>query len=268
MRRDNPFPGMNPWMQNVWSDLHARLIVRIADAVGGGLPDDLSARAEESVHLEGQGIEPQQGGVRRPDVSVVGRAEEWKHGQSPVARWPGAEGIGIPVLVTQQDVDLTPRWVEIRTAEGGVLITVIEVTSPHNKSVRGREAFERKIDDFLHGGVSVVEIDLVRGGLGARDSRMGEWPQEPSQIIVNRSWRMSCAEVYPCPLRERVPAFRVPLRVGEPDVALDLQPLLDECHLLGRYWQLRYSEPPAGPLSEEDLLWAREIAGEAGLIQG
>jgi hypothetical protein len=74
MRRDNPFPGINPWMQNVWSDLHARWIVRVADALGATLPEDLSARAEESVHLEGQGIDPGSGGLRRPDEAVAREA--------------------------------------------------------------------------------------------------------------------------------------------------------------------------------------------------
>lgn len=116
--------------------------------------------------------------------------------------------------------------------------------------------------------MSVVEIDLVRGGLGARDFRIGDWPEEPAQIIVNRANRLSCAEVYPCPLRERIPAIRVPLRDGEPDIILDIQPLLNQCHLLGRYWQLPYAEPSRGPLKESDLAWAQAIAREAGLIPG
>lgn len=129
MQRENPFPGINPWMQNTWSDLHVSLIGRIRDALGSKLPDDLNARAEESVHLEGQGIDPQKGSLRRPDVTVIGPEEElWKQGQPP--KWQGEaaqEQLGTPVLVMQQDVDLTPRWVEIRSANGR-LITVIAVT--------------------------------------------------------------------------------------------------------------------------------------------
>ncbi|MCB1226149.1 MAG: DUF4058 family protein [Verrucomicrobiales bacterium] len=126
--------------------------------------------------------------------------------------------------------------------------------------------FEKKIHDLLDGHVNVVEIDLLRGGLSARDQRHGTWPREPAQIIVSRADRRSTAEVYPCPLRQRIPAFYVPLRSHEHDVVLDIQPLLDECHRLGRYWQLRYDEPSAGPVSESDLAWAQGIAREAHLM--
>jgi len=243
---------MNPWMQSVWSDVHTVLIGYIRDALGDELPDDLMARAEENVTLS-SAVDPQ---PRKADVAVL---EPWKQGARPV--WTPesdpelADRVAEPMLVETDDV--TPRWIEIRSAKGK-LITVIEVTSPANKTRAGRTDFENKVRDLLSGGVNVMEIDLIRGGHGAKDFRTGKWPDETCQIIVNRPQRRRFAEVYACPLREPLPAVRVPLRPDEPDAALDLQPLINQCYSRGRYWMLPYEDAPQG-LSDEDLQWARSL---------
>ena len=41
MDKRNPFPGMNPWMQTRWHDVHVRLITYIADELGETLPPAL-----------------------------------------------------------------------------------------------------------------------------------------------------------------------------------------------------------------------------------
>ena len=239
-------------MQGVWSDVHTMLIGYIRDALGEELPADLTARAEENVTLSG----PVEGQPRKADVAVL---EPWKQGERPL--WTPesdpelANRVAEPILVETDDV--TPRWIEIRSSKGK-LITVIEVTSPANKTKSGRIDFENKVRDLLGGGVNVMEIDLIRGGFGAKNFRTGNWPQDHCQIIVNRPHRSRFAEVYACPLREPLPAVRVPLRPDEPDAALDLQPLIDQCYSRGRYWMLPYKDAPQC-LSDEDLQWARSL---------
>jgi hypothetical protein len=49
MTRDNPFPGMNPFLERHWADVHTRLIAYICDEIAGQLPSELNARAEEHV---------------------------------------------------------------------------------------------------------------------------------------------------------------------------------------------------------------------------
>ena len=66
-------------------------------------------------------------------------------------------------------------------------------------------------------------------------------------------------EVYPIPLRERLPAIRVPLRPTDADVVLDLQPLIDQCHERGRYHLLDYRLDPDPPFAPEDAAWVDEI---------
>lgn len=252
----NPFPGMNPWMEQVWGDCHTKLISYICDALGEQLPDDLAAVAEVNVSLSGP-LEGEQD--RRLDVGFI-ENESWKQGShsqwSPETDSGTTERLAEPVIVPLDEV--TPRWVEIRSSKGK-LITVIEVTSPANKSLAGRIFFEKKMEDLLHGGVNVMEIDLIRGGHTTRELVKGSWPDELYEVVVRRAGIPHHCEVYPCPLRKPLPAVGVPLRAGESDVVLDLQPLIDRCYQRGRYWLLlRYEEIPAA-LSEADLAWTREI---------
>ena len=242
------------------------LIGYIRDALGEGLPDDLVARAEENVMLAAtqEAVSPR----RKADVAVVETAEAWRAGQTKV--WQPEDDtnpthrLAEPVLVELDD--LTPRWVEIRSAQGR-LVTVIEVLSPANKSRTGRTEFEKKLREYLQAGVSVMEIDLIRGGWCARDVRTsGSWPEEPCQIIVSRAHHPGFCEVYPCPLRQPLPAVRVPLRDGEPDAVLDLQPLVDRCYVGGRYWLLPYHQPPSPALTGDDLAWARDRLIAAGIV--
>ncbi len=261
MKPHNPFPGMNPWMQNIWSDVHTALIGYIRDALGLELPDDLTARAEETIRVQEDATG--EVSIRRADVGVL-QTETWRQGIAPV--WTPeddpalADRLAVPVLVEKIVEPITPRWVEIRERDGK-LITVIEVTSPQNKTKSGRRQFESKLGELLSAGVNVVEIDLIRGGIAAKDFEPQGWPMELCQIIVQRAAQRQQIEVYPCPLREPLPAVRIPLRAHEPDAALDLQPLINRCHTLGRYWLLNYQQPPAAELTEEETAWAREIAG-------
>jgi len=67
------------------------------------------------------------------------------------------------------------------------------------------------------------------------------------------------------PLRQRLPASRVPLRRTDPDAALDLQVLVDQCYERGRYdWAIDYAKPPRPPLREEEAIWSGETRSVKG----
>ena len=52
MASKSPFPGMNPWLEKHWGDVHQAMITYARDAIQPQLPDDLVARTEERVFLE------------------------------------------------------------------------------------------------------------------------------------------------------------------------------------------------------------------------
>lgn len=78
MTKDNPFPGMNPFLQAFWPDVHTALIGYIRDAITDQLPSGLKARSEETVLLAAQEEVP--GKAYRADVAVL---ESWKQGIPP-----------------------------------------------------------------------------------------------------------------------------------------------------------------------------------------
>lgn len=266
MTRQNPFPGMNPFMERTWPDVHVRLIAAVLDALGTELPEDLLAKGELRVDVLGG-----QSKNYSPDVAILSE-DRWKHGLPPV--WspdPAAQTLVVtePLLLEVEDVK--HRWVEIKTAEG-TLITVIEVLSPVNKT-RQRDAYIAKRWDYLLAGVNVVEIDLVRQGRSTVNIDGTSYEEVHSgqglySVCVTRAAFPTRREFYPCPLRQKLPVIRIPLRMTDPDVPLDIQALVDRCYESGRYWLMDFGQPLAPPLSVEDEEWARECLKSAGLAQG
>ena len=45
----SPFPGMDPYLEAHWGDIHQRIVLYAADQLQGQLPSDLRARVEERV---------------------------------------------------------------------------------------------------------------------------------------------------------------------------------------------------------------------------
>ncbi|HEX4793763.1 MAG TPA: DUF4058 family protein, partial [Humisphaera sp.] len=53
----SPFPGMDPFLERHWFDLHAQLVTLAGTALNKSLPDDLVARVDERVAADKQ-IDP------------------------------------------------------------------------------------------------------------------------------------------------------------------------------------------------------------------
>jgi hypothetical protein len=181
---------------------------------------------------------------------------------------PGGDTVNIAaeplIMLVEPELD---RWIEIIDANGR-LITVIEVLSPTNKSADGIEAYRRRRRTYRSGGVNFVEIDLLRRGLRVHAIPRDQLPtraRTPYLICVYRAADPEKRELYPAPLRERLPATRVPLRNTDRDVVLDLQPLVDQCFERGRYWLLDYRRDLEPPLPPEDAQWAEELMRNSGL---
>jgi hypothetical protein len=67
---NSPFPGMDPYLERFWGDVHQALITYIRDWVQGRLPGDLRARMQERVYVELPGARR---AVYYPDIRVVER---------------------------------------------------------------------------------------------------------------------------------------------------------------------------------------------------
>lgn len=119
----NPFPGMNPYLETHWGDVHARLIIYTSDQLRPCLPGDLLARVEERVFVESV-FGPERSLV--PDVRVVER----RGGKKPSSPAPGTLVLAEPLIVSL-DEPTTQSFIEIREAGSGRrLVTVIEFPEP------------------------------------------------------------------------------------------------------------------------------------------
>ncbi len=212
----------------------------------------------------------------RSDVSVV---EPWKGDRGSedgnvatmeppvVVRAPGATEPSFKFRLEE-----IQRWIEIRDLRGKV-ITVIELLSPSNKfSKIGRERYQRKRQSFLSNGVNVVEIDLVRQGMPVYDSdvvRIMEENDKPYGVSILRMNILTNGEgdgdAYLIGLRDPLPVISIPLRSGEREIALALQPLIDQCHERGRYHLLHYDRYLSPRLNEDDADWVAERLRSNGL---
>ena len=170
-----------------------------------------------------------------------------------------------------RDDPRTERHIEIiDLSTGGRVITAIELLSPANKTIEGRETYRIKQDEFIGARVNLVEIDLVRGGhfaLAIAERKLPRNCRTPYLINVRRAIRRAEAELYRLPLSDPLPNIRVPLRPTDSDVVLQLQPLLDECYERGRY-RMNYQQPPDPPLTPDEDAWADQRLREQGLRPG
>lgn len=264
----NPFPGMNPWLESHWGDVHTSLTTYARDQLQPQLPPGLRARVEEYVAVESED-EPERPKPRfSPDVRVIERpGVSAESGGVATAIALAAE----PLVVPRRSDPETLRHIRIVDVSAGHrIVTSIEFLSPANKvTAAGRQQFRRKQKSLLAGGVNLVEIDLVREGawvLAVRPMVVPKRYRRPYRVCVVRADRTSVAEVYRIELREPLPTIRIPLRSGDQDVPLQLQTLIDTAYVNGRYGDdidyLEYLDPA---LTDSDAEWAERVLREQGL---
>jgi hypothetical protein len=261
----SPFPGMDPYLEQFWPDVHASLIIYMRDQIEEQLPENLIARVEERVVLETE-EEPH---AVYPDVKITER---------PGRRVPASGGASEfavlePVIVEYRGEPATESFLNILEAGPGQrLVTVIEILSLANKFAgEGQRQYRRKQLELADAGVSLVEIDLLRQGrrvLNVSPARVPARARTTYQACVRRGWRRQKCEVYPVPLRTPLPAIGIPLRKKDEDVRLDLQAVVEQAYRKGRYYlTIDYSIPPDPPLRGDDARWAKTLTKAARVLK-
>jgi hypothetical protein len=241
----SPFPGMDPYLEPHWLDVHSSFVVGTRDELNQRLPEDLVARSEERVAVESDEGDRQIG----PHVRVF----------SPSTADP-EEGHGSVILeapfklVVQSD-PIIERFIRI-IDEAGQLITVLEFISPTNKRPPGLDAYRQKRGELLDSNVHIVEIDLVRAGDWRGLMRPERCPTKGIslyRVTIRTSGRPRRGYLFPIHLMDPLPEIPIPLRPADPPVKLKLQPLLDRVYQNGRYGRtIGYRQPLDPPLSSDD----------------
>ena len=256
---DSPFPGMDPYIERFWNDVHGTLITYIRDALNELLPARFRATLQARVVIA-------VGDVRYPDVAVTQRAtreDDDRGGGTATAAVPRAGLAAEPVLIRYRAEPRKEYSVEVRdTKTGETVVTAIEVLSPDNKRPgNGMDQFRAKQVEYDEGGVNRVEIDLLRRGLRLFDfdeEQLEPRLRKPYYVTVYRADRPGECKVYAIDLRSSLPAVGVPLRAGDADIALDLQPLMGRVYRNGRF-PVDYGQPCDPPLEGADAEWAAQL---------
>ena len=257
-QRRSPFPGMDPYLEASWGDVHHALCTYARDSLQAQLGSGLVARMEERTVIEIAGET-----FRRivPDVRAVEIEPFSEDGGVAVATQVEVE----PTLAGVDDEPLTESFLKvIDTATGGRVITVIEILSPANKLPgENRTKYLDKQRELLEAEVSLVEINL---------NRVGDWvvsvPQHqvpsrhlaPYYASVRRGYNRAAWEYYAMRLRQPLRRVRVPLRKGEADAILDVQSLVDQAYEKGAYGKtIDYAKPCDPALSPDDTSWVEQL---------
>ena len=252
----SPFPGMDPYLEPHWLDVHTKLVTYAADELNRVLPETLVARTDERVAVESDwGY----GKTLGPDVRVF----------SPASADPTTGGSGpaldAPFKLVVESEPVIERFIRILD-ESGRLVTVIEFISPTNKFGEGLESYQEKRRDLLGAGVNLLEVDLVRRGDWRALLRPHVSPSDAlaTYRVTIRTPPGSVAYLFPAPLREKLPDVPVPLRPDDPRVTLPLQRLVDALYSNGRYGlTLDYRQPCDPPLEGDDAALAEELLRRA-----
>ena len=266
MKYDNPFPGMNPYLErrHIWPDFHNDLIAQLRTALGPELPARYRIALQQRVEVETPSGTPLDLAFMIPDALVT---DEIPNQVSP----PAALGAVAVATSTVEEYAVRVRmprevkvtWLRVETVPDQRIVTIVEILSPINKAPgRERNRYERKREVILGSGANLVEIDLLR--------RWEPMPLETSppvsdyRILVCEGWQRPSALLYPWSVRQAIPPFLLPLLPEDKPLQVDLGPIIDRMHHTARYGQVaRYHEPPPEPAFEGEVgAWVKErVAG-------
>ena len=222
----SPFPGMDPYLERHWLDVHARLVTYAADALNGVLPPDLIARTEERLVVES--IDP----------SHL-ETEERATGYISILETCGEKPVTIVELLNAGDELPGPSREQYRRRRDELMRTKVNLV---------------EIELTRHGPWRELLAPFVAP------------PQAHTayRAIVRRFHPVKRVELYPISLRVRLPVIPVPLRATDRDVTLDLQRLIEQVYDNGRYDRTDYTRGCSPPLDREDAAWAEELLKAAG----
>ncbi|MCA9965572.1 MAG: DUF4058 family protein [Anaerolineales bacterium] len=248
-----PFPGMDPYLEHraLWPDVHNRLITALADTLTPLVAPDYYVGVESRTYVMRPDSDHFLG---RPDISVV----------SPIDTLPrqAAAHPANDVAVMEVDLDvgeeISHYYLEIRSVRNDLLITVIELLSPVNKSdPRGRMEYLNKRAEVLLSRTSLVEIDLLRAG---EPMPIQQTVTSDYRILVNRGWKRNKASLYVFNLPAAIPAFPLPLQQHEAEPLIPLNDVVHDLYSRARFdLRIDYNEPPPPPLTDKQATWVRKI---------
>jgi hypothetical protein len=262
----SPFPGMDPYIEacHLWEDFHSDLIGEIKRSLANQLPKRYVIRAGERSYVALTCSEDEEDKrTFLPDVAIASRQKSSKATRKSKTSESGLAVQRAPGSVIMRALikdEYREPFLEIRQIDPErKLVTGIEVLSPSNKrpGTKGWRLYYRKRRAFLSGYANFVELDLLRRG--RRMPMIDEWPDSPYYLLVSYKQRATSCWVSPAYFTDPLPPLTIPLAPPDPEISLDVQPLVDAIYARSRYEQdIDYRRPLYPPLTPPDQAWLEE----------
>lgn len=248
----SPFPGMNPYLEHasVWHDFHEAFCPALRDALTALVRPQYIVKIDEQVYLHELSAEERRL-IGRPDVAI---AESGRGGTATAVSSTLSAPFQGELFPSFDEERLS--FLEIRDRESRKLITVIELLSPTNKEPgAGHAQYLGKRENLIQNGVNFVEIDLLRAGTRPPIKHL---PQCDYYVMVARPQDWPKVGLWPIMLRDILPRIPIPLKPGDGDVEVELQPIVDGIYDRAGYEDYVYTTPLESPIGSADLAWVNE----------
>ena len=257
----SPFPGMDPFLEAHWGDVHARLIVYACNQIQRQLPPGLVAGVEQYVSLE---IDDEVFRFR-PDASVMRTGTGGSAVATATMELVEADE---PFIADEPE---SQRRIRIEDHDCR-LVTTIEFLSPTKKrSAADRDLFHHKQVGLVSRGVNLVEVDLLVPGqwtVFVREEQIPMKCRAPYRICVVRATRPERPECYAAPLQKTLPRIRVPLRATDRDIVLSLQDLISMAWEDGAFARrIDYVHDELPQMTIEDAAWVAKQLTLQGFVR-
>ncbi len=264
---ENPFPGMNPYLERaeLWHGIHQWVIAELARTLGSQLRPDYLVRIEQRVSVSEEPDTSGQRPSRIPDITVLDpgwAAERVVALETEPRQTEDAITVELPALELERE-----SYLEIIRVSNREVVAVLELLSPANKSNKGRQEYLSKRAEVQYSLAHLVEIDLLRSGPPM--PVVGDVPGGDYRILVSNARLAPNASLYIFSIRQPIPNFVMPLAQGSGGIAIDLKPIIDEVYILGSYDRdIDYRQDPEPPLSDDDRVWLDQLLRQQGLRDG
>src|SRR5437588_831901 len=103
----SPFPGMDPYLEQAWRDVHHKLCTYACDDIQAQLRDGMLARVDERLMVE---LSPEQARSIYPDVRLIRRRARRNAGAAPELRSEESGDVAVlaePLTVELEDENAT-----------------------------------------------------------------------------------------------------------------------------------------------------------------
>lgn len=260
----SPFPGMDPYIEacHLWEDFHHDLLIEIKHALAPLLPARYVVRAGERSYMVLSAKNGEDEYRMQADVTLARKPGPGAPAESAAtAVLDVTEAAAAPITMRALiKSEFREGFLEIKEAHGDrQLVTSIEILSPSNKRFGSEGWFEylRKRQACVSGWINFVEIDLLRRG--RRMPMEDDWPDSPYYLLVCRKEQAPRCTVWEATYSRPLQPIPIPLLPSDPDIVLDLEPLVQKVYDVSHYdLDIDYRQPLSPPLAPAEVAWLDE----------